>query len=696
MNANEILDMIGDAKGTYLWETQKYRDGTAGAKPLPRRRLWLVAAVIGLMLLLVGCTVAYVLRLQDLKVAEYRPTTPTVYDENGDVISLQTLAPRTQITLQGANQEALAEWNSFCRDYDPDGAIVTANDNNELGIPNPYYIPYGCYSWEMVNKLDEIVQRYDLKLLSPDVGCQSYESSVLFSSLGIDGVFHGDVEYLAGYFYPEGTFNIALLFQPDTDQWPYEDNLAEYYYSVKEYFDPVYYEVADLESCTQWNYTRSDGRTVLLVMNDEWARIITDLQDALVTVSFASSRWDGGTKVQMTQSALEQISEQFDFSIQPHPADMTKVDALMEAAQAAYEAERAAAAENLYTQLYTKGYERYIQQILDTADSTYSRDGLFYSLYDLNGDGVMELLPGGKGSSVVEILSMRDGESYQYADFRKFIFLSDLYFTVCENHVLELEKTKDNIAEIRYYFRAEADGLTYLEGLEKVENSWYSLPVSPVEDPKTEVQTAITEQQAQAIIASYVPLETQPERQQMKRYGEPVKPIPSWTDPYAMYIAEALEWYEDSGKFAYALIDLNGDGIQELIARNVWTIPTGCTEPEYALSVHTIVDGKRVLVSEASVTDVCEGGILMYSQKDGLYYAFFRMKGTELELIEEIFQDSVQKYWWRVVEGENPQSSHCSEETARSYIAQYHPIELNMKPFSEFHSVEKIPSASFI
>lgn len=198
MNANEILDMIGDAKGTYLWETQKYRDGTAGAKPLPR--LWLVAAVIGLMLLLVGCTVAYVLRLQDLKVAEYRPTTPTVYDENGDVISLPTLAPRTQITLQGANQEALAEWNSFCQDYDPDGAIVTANDNNELGIPNRYYIPYGCYSWEMVNKLDEIVQKYDLKLLSPDVGCQSYESSVLFSSLGIDGVFHGDVEYLSGYF----------------------------------------------------------------------------------------------------------------------------------------------------------------------------------------------------------------------------------------------------------------------------------------------------------------------------------------------------------------------------------------------------------------------------------------------------------------------------------------------------------------
>lgn len=444
MNANEILDMIGDAKGTYLWETQKYRDGTAGAKPLPlpRRRLWLVAAVIGLMLLLVGCTVAYVLRLQDLKVAEYRPTTPTVYDENGDVISLPTLAPRTQITLQGANQEALAEWNIFCRDYDPDGAIVTANDNNELGIPNPYYIPYGCYSWEMVNKLDEIVQKYDLKLLSPDVGCQSYESSVLFSSLGIDGVFHGDVEYLSGYFYPEGTFNIELLFQPDTDQWPYKDNSASYYYSVKEYFDPVYYEIADFEDCTQWNYTRKDGRTVLLVMNDEWARIIADLQDALVTVSFASSKWDGGNKVQMTQSALEQISEQFDFSIQPHPADMTKVDALMEAAQAAYEAERAAADENLYT----KGYEQYIQQELDRAAEHGTRDGLFYSLCDLNGDGVMELLPGGK-VSLWGILSMRDGKSYQYADFGN---LAGLFrFTVCEDHVLELKD--DDILKMRVY-----------------------------------------------------------------------------------------------------------------------------------------------------------------------------------------------------------------------------------------------------
>ncbi len=123
----------------------------------------------------------------------------------------------------------------------------------------------------------------------------------------------------------------------------------------------------------------------------------------------------------------------------------------------------------------------------------------------------------------------------------------------------------------------------------------------------------------------------------MKRYGEPVKPI-LMDRPYAMYIAGSAGMVRGFWEICLCADRLERRRIQELIARNVWTIPTGCTEPEYALSVHTIVDGKRVLVSEASVTDVCEGGILMYSQKDGLYYAFFRMKGTELELIEEIFQ----------------------------------------------------------
>ena len=31
MNANDILDMIGDAKGTYVWDTQEIRSGAIPA-----------------------------------------------------------------------------------------------------------------------------------------------------------------------------------------------------------------------------------------------------------------------------------------------------------------------------------------------------------------------------------------------------------------------------------------------------------------------------------------------------------------------------------------------------------------------------------------------------------------------------------------------------------------------------------------
>ena len=59
MNPDQILDMIGDARGEYILQAQRHRAGTA-KKPRPGlRRSLLIAAVIGLMLLLVGCTIAY-------------------------------------------------------------------------------------------------------------------------------------------------------------------------------------------------------------------------------------------------------------------------------------------------------------------------------------------------------------------------------------------------------------------------------------------------------------------------------------------------------------------------------------------------------------------------------------------------------------------------------------------------------------
>ena len=59
MTNQQLLDMIGDARGDYLVETQRYREGQPQVKRLNGKRIWLIAAIVALMLLLVGCAVAY-------------------------------------------------------------------------------------------------------------------------------------------------------------------------------------------------------------------------------------------------------------------------------------------------------------------------------------------------------------------------------------------------------------------------------------------------------------------------------------------------------------------------------------------------------------------------------------------------------------------------------------------------------------
>lgn len=520
-----------------------------------------------------------------------------------------------------------------------------------------------------MDKLEEIVEKYGLNLLSVSEDFQYYETGVLFDSMGFDSVFQPDapveLEYGNSSLYPEGTFDISFMLTVNDENWQCRDSSASYRYSVKAYFDPVTdsYEPGE---CIEWNYTRKDGIPVLLVQSRQWARLFADLGDAFVSFSFQPVVIVDDAEIAMTKGQVEQVAELLDFTIRPHPADMEKVKTLKAEADARHEAELAAKKESLYS----SGYADYIQKTLDTMRK-YGRiyNTIKYALYDINEDGVEELI------THADILSMKDAESYVY--FSTSNLPGTTSVSLCEGGVIE---RSDAFSDTHYYFQAGDTGTTYLEGLEKRKEQWYLIPEFPAADPAARVKEPITTEQAQQIIDSHPRIDLP--WQLMKRFGQPVE-TKTYSDPYAAYIANQLDCFDDAKTYTYTLMDLDGNGVEELICRDVWSSYGGKTE--YTLSVHTIVDGKLSDMGLLSFNYVCEGGILEVSEVEdtgGAYYQYYKIENGTAVRTDKVVQDPSTRYWGVGLDG--GQCKTVWEEEARAVIASHKRIDLDMKPFTEY------------
>lgn len=681
MNSNDLFDIIGETPERYVLDA-----ANVNAKVIPMRkrspkRMCLIAAIIVLILCLVGCAIVYVLSLQDMKVGEYNFYVPPAYDEEGNLIPVETRAPITQLSLQGANMEALSEWLAFTNTYDQDLEIAgqadeAAKAGNPWDIPENYHVVYGCYSQEMVDKLNEIVEKYDLKLLSTDILCQHYESSVLLGALGLNSLIAtdkaADVEYYGGYFYPEGTFSTDLTISFGANEWKLENAYAGYRYSVKEFFDPVCGSIGEIDDYTQWNYTRGDGKTVLLVLNkDTTARIYADLPDAFISIYIEPVIWVNGEKMPMTAPVLEQVSELFDFSIKPGQVDLKQVEQLQAAALADHEAEKAALAKDREAK-YGAGYQEVVNYRLET---TYNPENSSYLLYDVNSDGTEELI-----IQNCDFLSMKDGKTYKYFDLQD-DGLGGVIFVPCENNTFELYN--DLFSNKRYYFyQAEAESASFITGViyDANEDIWYR---SLDGDSYNENREQITAEEAQQIRDSFKRIDV--DFLPLVKYGQAVTSI-RYTDPYSKYIADKLDRYEDAQKYQYVLLDMNGDGFEELICRDTEMWTNG--EEHLVLSIHTIRNGELWDMGIYQFTYVCEGGVLEDSLDfvdygDGSqYYSFYRCTENGAEMIEKIVRDPITLYWGHALAGQDGKT--VTEEKAKSILNSYKRLDLDWKPFAEY------------
>ncbi len=300
MNANELLDIIGDSRSEYIMEAQAHRGETAVKRRTPLKRVLLIAAIIAMLVALVGFA-AIVLNLDSLILGDYVSENFTGELQEMSLLSMQGYSGTV-------NYLASKEWYEFDRGYDPDGSLLKQADADNYWAA-PAYDAYLCYTDEMVAKVDEICEKYDLDLLGPVHICDS--PCPVFDALGIQSIIDhksAELQGADGYYYEDGTFQVSgdLLLRSEEAPWKYPVGFQ--YRSVKKTsFDSVFINVWSDVEYEQWEYTNAKGDKLLLVLSEENALLFADKGDAFVTVTIPTT--NAGDGEQLSPAAMEAIAD---------------------------------------------------------------------------------------------------------------------------------------------------------------------------------------------------------------------------------------------------------------------------------------------------------------------------------------------------------------------------------------------------
>lgn len=309
MKPMDLLEAIGSIQDSHILNAHSKQ--RAPKKFLPLRKAFLIAAVIAMLLLLVGC-VAFMMGLSDLKIGNFTHKALDGETISGDFISLQGY-------IGSDNHKATQEWNQFLDQYDPDGSLLKAAE--EIGfIPPIDYMAYLCYTPDMVKKIDNICSKYNLEILGPAYGPihLTNVSTEILAPLGIDSITASGtsvgVNLGSGYYYRDGSFNLdGDLELTDCDDILPGSIIFAYRCIKKTAFDGVALNIGNSEAYEQWNYTVTDGTKVLLALSKNKALIIADRDSFFITINILIQH--------MTRAELEAVADAFIFNYSPQRPD---------------------------------------------------------------------------------------------------------------------------------------------------------------------------------------------------------------------------------------------------------------------------------------------------------------------------------------------------------------------------------------
>ena len=306
------------------------------------QRPLLVAAIIALTLLLVGCAVVYVLSMKEINIGQQQ-TYQDVFEydpESGQAVAYlgQETVTEEVLTLAGLkgspNYQAAQEWFAFKQTYDPNGEIKASVWKDLPEFPEEYAY-YNLYTQEMKDKLDEILDKYDLKPIGRTVPFITEELTL--KALGIENIAVlgsnalMQLDYAA---YQEcGNLNMDFNFiLPATAEEPELDTRCHIFYTHKDAFTDDVIALGEIDTWKEWNYTTASGDKVLIFRSPEDWRgyIFCDMPNYTVTLRYTfideqyTTDITGKTTHEqefMTDRQIERLADAIDFSIEPKLVD---------------------------------------------------------------------------------------------------------------------------------------------------------------------------------------------------------------------------------------------------------------------------------------------------------------------------------------------------------------------------------------
>ena len=339
MNGQEIFLGLSYISRKYIEEAETETVSGGAGKAHRIRRPFLLAAVIALALLLVGCAAVYVLKMEHVKISSGTDQRDYSLVDGVYVKDPHTVDTTSMAGLKGSNAyKACADFYAY---------------ETELRASASASGDWAGYDDAINAKAQELAEQYGLKPEGQPLTFRTTRN--LCNALGVERFVRNSqdvsIDVDQGFCRDSGNFFVLLRFAfPEDQGYEVTYTSGALYWNRQDTFSREYFTLEDRGDWVERNYTTSAGNTVLILTSPSQERgyIICDRGDALMTVWLDVNpellSEDAGVVSaeyqHMTEKQLNMVADALDFAIQPNVPTQADVDAQaappQEAAQNGY------------------------------------------------------------------------------------------------------------------------------------------------------------------------------------------------------------------------------------------------------------------------------------------------------------------------------------------------------------------------